>query len=60
VIDRERLIGLIDDACWDARGYGHEDNGLQDYDTGEDIDIHPEAILAADIILKELKELGEL
>lgn len=52
MIDRERLIGLIDDACWDARGYGPEN-----YDT---FDIHPEAVLAADVILKELSELENL
>lgn len=58
MIDRDRLIELIDGACWSARAdYGHDDNGLEDYDTGEDLDCHPQAVEFADIILSELEEL---
>lgn len=55
-MNREELIELIDTAMWDARSYGHDDNGLQDWDTGEDIDTHPEAAGYADMILEAFKK----
>jgi hypothetical protein len=50
-MNRQELIDMIDSAMWNARGYGHSDNGLQDYDTSEYIDTHPEAEIYADAIL---------
>jgi len=52
------LIDLVDGAMWEARGqYGHDDNGLQDWDTGDALDTHPEAVKYADRILKLVADL---
>lgn len=36
---RIRIADAIDAACWEARRYGHDDNGLHD-----PVDIHGEAV----------------
>lgn len=58
-MNRKQLVEIIDQACWDARRYGHDDNGLEpavDLDgnpTGEiEPAYHPSAVEAANKILE--------
>lgn len=56
IITRDRLVEIIDAACWQARKtFGHDDNGLTDvYGDGEsELEAHPSAIEAAETIIKE-------
>lgn len=60
MIDRLLLIERLNGLCWDARRYGHDDNGLDwavdlnglpvDDDSDED-SYHPEAVALADALL---------
>ena len=60
----QQLVEIIDGACWDARRYGHEDCGLDDFAVGLDgkwIDdpheegYHPSAVKAAKQILAPME-----
>lgn len=56
---REELIDALDSLCWQARRYGHDDYGLDDfavdYDgkgiVGNAFGFHPEAVAMADVLI---------
>lgn len=59
-MNRKDLIERLDSLCWDARRYGHDDNGIEgfavDADGNEvsydsDECFHPEAVTLADALL---------
>jgi hypothetical protein len=60
-VSRAELVELLDQLCWSARRYGHDDNGIDgfavDVDGNEVEDdesrgyYHPEAVTVADQIL---------
>lgn len=55
-MDRIELISALDELCWNARSYGHDDNGLDDGDYVETLDgpeiVHEGVVALADAIMR--------
>ena len=47
------ILNIVDDACWAARKWGHDDNGL---DNDDDDGVHDEARTAAAEIVAVVAE----